>query len=285
MKYFGIILLTIASLMCFSCGNKTEDVLRAQVDSLQTALGNRNNEYQQLDQFLTVVSTGLDSIAIQESEIFNADKERTYPNQNKIKTQLAEFKKTLQTQRERIAALEQQLVNSQGNGKKLQRIIIALKAQLKEKESQIAALQDELSKKNVTIGELGERMGVLTQQNAEQQQVISSQNHILQTQDEMLNEGYIKTGTKSELKDAGLLKGGFMRKSKLDISTIDKIQFKTIDIRVTTEISLNSGNPKILTQMPDDSYSIEKKGKTSTLRIINPDKFWSISKYLIIQTD
>ncbi len=128
-------------------------------------------------------------------------------------------------------------------------------------------------------------MGVLTQQNAEQQQVISSQNHILQTQDEMLNEGYIKTGTKSELKDAGLLKGGFMRKSKLDISTIDKIQFKTIDIRVTTEISLNSGNPKILTQMPDDSYSIEKKGKTSTLRIINPDKFWSISKYLIIQTD
>ena len=76
-----------------------------------------------------------------------------------------------------------------------------------------------------------------------------------------------------------------MRKSKLDISTIDKIRFKTIDIRVTTEISLNSGNPKILTQMPDDSYSIEKKGKTSTLRIINPDKFWSISKYLIIQTD
>ena len=40
-----------------------------------------------------------------------------------------------------------------------------------------------------------------------------------------------------------------------------------------------------MTQMPEDSYSIEKKGNTSVLHIIDPDKFWSVSKYLIIATD
>lgn len=285
MRYFGYILLTVVTFTCFSCGNKSESALNERIDSLETALNNRNADYQQLDEFLTVVSSGLDSIAMQESEIFNADKESGVPNHGKIKTKLEDFKQTLQTQRERITALEKQLANSQGNGQKLQRIITSLKAQLTEKESQITALQNELNHKNITIEELGQRMGTLTQQTVMQQQVISSQSQMLQTQDEMLYEGYVIAGKRSELKDKGLLKSGFLRKAKVDISTLDKKYFKTIDIRENTEITLNSANPKIMTQMPEESYSIEKKGNTSVLHIINPDKFWSVSKFLIIATD
>lgn len=279
--------MTVVTFTCFSCGNKSESdsALTERIDSLETALNNRNADYQQLDEFLTVVSSGLDSIAMQESEIFNADKESGIPSHGKIKTQLADFKQTLQTQRERITALEKQLANSQGNGKKMQRIITSLKAQLTEKENQITALQNELNHKNITIEELGQRMSTLTQQTAMQQQVISSQSQMLQTQDEMLYEGYVIAGKRSELKDKGLLKSGFLRKSKVDISTLNKKHFKTIDIRENTEITLNSANPKIMTQMPEESYSIEKKGKTSVLHIIDPDKFWSVSKFLIIATD
>ena len=238
-----------------------------------------------MDEFLTVISSGLDSIAMKENVIFNADKESGVPNHKKIKTQLADFKQTLQTQRERITALEKQLANSQGNGQKMQLIINSLKAQLTDKENQITALQNELNHKNITIEELGKRMNTLTQQTTMQQQVISSQSQMLQTQDEMLYEGYVIAGKRSELKDKGLLKSGFLRKSKVDISTLNKKHFKTIDIRENTEITLNSANPKIMTQMPEESYSIEKKGKTSVLHIIDPDKFWSISKYLIIAPD
>ena len=287
MKYFSLIFLTVASFAFFSCGNKSESdsALNARIDSLETALNHRDADYQQLDEFLTVISTGLDSIAMQETEIFNAGKESGVPNHGKIKNQLADFKQTLQTQRERITALEKQLANSQGNGQKMQSIINSLKIQLTEKENQITALQNELNHKNITIDELGKRMSTLTQQTAMQQQVISSQSQMLQTQDDMLNEGYVIAGKKSELKDKGLLKSGFLRKAKVDISTLDKKHFKTIDIRENTEITLNSAKPTILTQMPEESYTIEKKGKTSVLHIIDPDKFWSVSKFLIIATD
>ena len=278
--------MTVVTFTCFSCGNekKSDSALTERIDSLQTVLNNRDADYQQLDEFLTVISSGLDSIAMKEN-VINADKESGVPNHKKIKTQLADFKQTLQTQRERITALEKQLANSQGNGQKMQLIINSLKAQLTDKENQITALQNELNHKNITIEELGKRMNTLTQQTTMQQQVISSQSQMLQTQDEMLYEGYVIAGKRSELKDKGLLKSGFLRKSKVDISTLNKKHFKTIDIRENTEITLNSANPKIMTQMPEESYSIEKKGKTSVLHIIDPDKFWSISKYLIIATD
>jgi len=41
----------------------------------------------------------------------------------------------------------------------------------------------------------------------------------------------------------------------------------------------------VLSQMPADSYTIDQKGNSSVLRITNVNRFWSITKYLIIQTD
>ncbi len=266
-------------LCLLSCYNKSG--ADAQIDSLQTALNNRNAEFLQLEEYLTVISEGLDSIAMQESEIFNTDKESPSPNQDLIKSRLASFKKTLKTQRETIAQLEKKLNGSNSYGKKLQRIIIAIKAQLDEKDFQIATLQDEVNNKNVTIKELGQRMGMLTQQTTEQQEIITSQNKMLQDQDDKMNEGYVIIASRKELKELGLL-----NKSKINYSKIDRNLCKAIDIRLVTEIDINAKRPKILTQTPENSYVIEQnQNKSSVLRILDPDKFWSVSKYLIIQKD
>jgi hypothetical protein len=111
------------------------------------------------------------------------------------------------------------------------------------------------------------------------------QNKIMETQDKQLYEGYVIMGKKSDLKKAGLLKGGFLKKSTLDVSSVDKSLFQVIDTRVVTDIAISSSSPKLLTQVPEDCYSIEKTGKTSVLRITNPARFWEVSKYLIIQTN
>lgn len=280
MKKIQFVVLTVLSICFFSCGNKSEK--DAQVDSLETALSQRDVDYKQLDEFLTVISESLDSIAMQESEIFNPNQEGPKPTQAKIKEDLEHFKQTLKDQRERITQLEKQLAGSQGNGKKLQRIIISLKAQLDEKESQITELQKELNSKNVTIEEMGHRIGALARQTTEQQEVITSQNKMMQTQDDELNTGYYMITTKSALKKANMWKS-----HKVDVTNLDKSLFKEIDIRVVTEIPINSKNATLLTQMPSDSYTIEKdaKTKTCTLRIIDPNRFWSVSKFLIIRTD
>jgi predicted nucleic acid-binding Zn-ribbon protein len=284
-KLIYLLFVLSASTLLFSCGNKTDKEWQAQVDSLQTALEKKTTDYQQMDEALTVISNGLDSIAMQESELFNPDRESPRLNQQEIKNALQHYKETLKTQRERIAQLEQQLNGSTDEVRKLQRVVIALKAQLVEKESQIAALQEEVNGKNFTIGKLKTHMTSLSQKTEEQQQVISMQNKIMETQDKQLNEAFVVMAEKSALKKAGLLKGGFLKKSTVDLSAVDKSMFKTIDVRVVTEIEIDAKKPTILTPMPADSYKIEKTGKKSVLHITDPERFWQSSKYLIIQTN
>ena len=284
-KLIYLLFVLSASTLLFSCGNKTDKEWQAQVDSLQTALEKKTTDYQQMDEALTVISNGLDSIAMQESELFNPDRESPRLNQQEIKNALQHYKETLKTQRERIAQLEQQLNGSTDEVRKLQRVVIALKAQLVEKESQIAALQEEVNGKNFTIGKLKTHMTSLSQKTEEQQQVISMQNKIMETQDKQLNEAYVVMAEKSALKKAGLLKGGFLKKSTVDLAAVDKSLFKAIDVRVVTEIEIDAKKPTILTPMPADSYKIEKTGKKSVLHITDPERFWQSSKYLIIQTN
>lgn len=282
-KSLSLILVAFVALSFFSCGNKTGS--DARVDSLQTALDQRNADYQELDEFLTVISSGLDSISRQQSDIFNPSKESLTPSREQIKQDLSRFQQTLKEQRERIAQLEKKLNVSTSEGQKMKAIINSLTAELAQKEAQMAALEDEINDKNLTIMDLGKRLGALTRRNAAQEQVITSQGKMLETQDEQLNEGFVKIATERELKDLGLLEKKFLSKTKLDISNIDKNQFKSIDIRNNTEIEISSkSEPKVWTQMPADSYTLEKNGKGKwKLSIIDPSRFWSVSKFLIVQ--
>lgn len=282
-KSLSLILVAFVALSFFSCGNKTGS--DARVDSLQTALDQRNADYQELDEFLTVISSGLDSISRQQSDIFNPSKESLTPSREQIKQDLSRFQQTLKEQRERIAQLEKKLNVSTSEGQKMKAIINSLTAELAQKEAQMAALEDEINDKNLTIMDLGKRLGALTRRNAAQEQVITSQGKMLETQDEQLNEGFVKIATERELKDLGLLEKKFLSKTKLDISNIDKNQFKSIDIRNNTELEISSkSEPKVWTQMPADSYTLEKNGKGKwKLSIIDPSRFWSVSKFLIIQ--
>jgi len=284
MKKLSYFALSLVAICLFSCGGQSKDK-DAQVDSLETSLEQRNADYQQLEEFLTIVASGLDSISMQETQLFMPNAESPAPSQERIKAQLANLKETVKTQRERIADLEKQLNLSAGNGKKLNLIITSLKTQLAEKEAQIASLQEEVNDKNITIDGLRSYMSQLTHQNMQQQGVIETQSQTIQEQDTKLNEGYVIMAKKSVLKEAGLLKGGFLKKSKVDFNTLDKNYATTIDIRQDTNIEIDSKKAKVLSQMPEDAYNIEQKGNKCILHITNVERFWSITRYLIIQMD
>lgn len=282
-KVFAFMLGSLMVMATISCGNKTTS--QEEADSLLTALENTQNDYNQLKEFLSVVATGLDSISIQESDIFKTSAESPVPDQQRIKQQLAELKTSLQNQRTKISELEKKLKTNSKDAAMMQTVINMLKGQLEEKSNRIVELQAELDSKKLTIEELNSRVNSLTSQTARQQETINAQGDMLTAQDEMLNMGYVKIGTKSELKDAGLLSGGFLKKTKVDVSGIDKSLFKTVDVRKMTEMTIPSKSAKIMTQMPEESYIMETNGNNTTLRIIDPGKFWSISKFLIIQTN
>ena len=284
MKRIYLLCFTLLAMIAFtSCNNKTEK-LQQEVDSLQTALQQRNQDYSNLENFVSVVSDGLNAINIQENTIFRTDPEKPTPSREQMKQSLVQLKETLQQQRDRIEQLEKEVATGNADAAKLKTIITALKQQITQKDAQISDLMAQLEQSKLSVEQLTSRVGALTQQTSEQATRIAQQEEVMQAQDQILNEGYIKMGTKKELKEAGLLSGGFLKKSKVDYSNINLNMFRKIDIREVTSITIPSKSPKILTNVPVSSYNLRQEGQNTILVISDPTAFWSVSNFLIIQT-
>ena len=100
----------------------------------------------------------------------------------------------------------------------------------------------------------------------------------INAQDKQLNTAWYVFGTKKELKGQRILENG-----KVMNGNFNKNYFTKIDIRNTTEIKLYSKSVKLMTAHPSSSYTLVRDAnKQYTLRITNPQIFWSTSKYLVV---
>jgi len=62
--------------------------------------------------------------------------------------------------------------------------------------------------------------------------------------------------------------------------------FTSIDITKVQTIPLSSTGAQVITNHPSDSYTIDIKGdQVSDIRILDPEKFWASSKYLVVVVD
>ena len=260
--------------------------LEERIDSLQKENNRKDKDINDMTSYVSLLADGLDSIAKQENLLFytNKGREGTIVDKDQLKKNLDMFEETLNRQKQRITQLADSLRARGENLSKLSHLVTYLNQQLDEKNSLINRLRSELENKNVNISKLQKQITTLTEDNAQLSQRVETQVKALNTQTEMINEGYVKIGTKKSLSDLGIISGGFLKKKKVNPNAIQQGQFMRVDIRYFKEIPLNSGNPKVLTQMPASSYRITKTAKNqSVLNILDPTAFWSISNYLIIQ--
>ena len=269
--------------MATSC-NGGSNPTKEQLDSLQTAYDQRNADYNELNEFLSVIATGLDSIALEEGQILTPG-ESPALNREQIKKNLDAYKQTLDTQRQRIDELEKKLKTGNANSAQMKTIIASLKQQLAQKDEEIAQLRKQVDDQNVDINSLKENVENLRQRNEMQAGLIVSQQETILSQDASLNTAYIKIATKKDLKEAGLLTGGFLKKTKVDFTKIDKSLFRAVDIREIEKIDIPAEKAKVMTPQPENSYRIDKIGKNNVLSIVNPEKFWGVSNFVIIEID
>ena len=270
--------------MATSCNGGSAS-MKEQLDSLQTAYEQRNADYNELNEYLGVIATGLDSISLQEGQLLKNDEGPTL-NREQIKKNLDSFQQTLQNQRERIAVMEKKLQTNQKYSAHLRSIIATMKQQLAQKDEEIANLRKLVDDKNVDIARLKENVQNLQQRNEMQAGLIASQAETIMSKESTLNTVYIKIGTKKELKNAGLLDGGFLKKTKVDFDKIDKSAFKAVDKREIGQIDLgNVKKAKVMTPQPEGSYRIDQAGKSTILSITDKEKFWAVYDFVIIQID
>ena len=180
--------------MATSCNGGSAS-MKEQLDSLQTAYEQRDAEYNELNDYLGVIATGLDSISLQEGQLLKNDESPTL-NREQIKKNLDAYKQTLENQRQRIAVMEKKLQTNQKYSAHLRSIIATMKQQLAQKDEEIANLRKLVDDKNTDIAKLKENVANLRQHNEMQAGLIASQAETISSQDASMHTAYIKIGTK-----------------------------------------------------------------------------------------
>lgn len=273
-----------------SCNGNSGDLMRlvAERDSLKAMAEKQEMELKNNKAAIQAINSAIDSIAVHEGLLFTSSSNETPVTKDDALRNIERFQSVIDQQRQKIAALQAQLA---GNPKdeNLQGIVEYLNQQLSEKNAQIANLKQELSKKDVDISRLKKMVESQRLKIDEQSDAIAqldkknkAQTTALTNQDKYINTCYVLIGTKDDLKRKGIIRGTKL----LADGALDKSKFARVDIRNFKEISFEAKRPRILTNIPTSAYTLTTSGKNQfTLHITNVTAFWSISNFLIIQTN
>ena len=281
-----LLFLSVCVALLASCGNAGKnEALKAENDSLTATLASRDAELEEIMAIFNDVQEGFRLINEAENrvDLQSGSLEGATPAQ-KIKEDIRFISEKLQSNREQIAKLEEQLKNSKHNSAQFKKAIANLNAELQAKAEQIETLQTELASKNIRIAELDDAVAGLTQNVADLIAENKVKSATVASQDKALNTAWFVFGTKSELKEQKIIESKFLQKTKV-LSDVDfnKDYLTQIDIRTDKEIKLYSKDADLLTTHPAGSYELVKDEKGQlTLKITKPAQFWSVSRYLVI---
>lgn len=277
-----ILILLFAFTVMIACKNEkaTETVnINSASDSLKKIIEQRDNEIDDMMGTLNEIQEGFRLINEAEDRVTVATAGEGTDKAQQIKENILFIQSKMKQNRELISKLQTQLRESTFKGDQMKKSIERMLLQLEEKDKEMMALRTQLQEKDIKITELdkqvstlNENVSELTTQNTEKAQTIN-------TQDKQLNTAWYVFGTKDELKQQSILVKGEVLQANFN-----KNYFTKIDIRIDKEIKLYSKTAKILTTHPANSYNLTPDASGQyILRIINPQVFWSTSKYLVIQ--
>lgn len=280
MKKF-MIFACFAALMVTGCkdGKNSPDLANVhQADSLNDIIAQKDSEINDLMGTFNEVQEGLRQISEAENRVALAKSGEGANNKQKLKEDIQFIAEQMKKNKELIAQLQKKLEGSSLQATQLKKTIDELTAQLADKEKQLQSLREELDRKDIHIAELDESINNLNTNVSNLKTESQNKTETINAQDKQLNTAWYVFGTKKELKGQHILEEG-----KVMNGNFNKNYFTKIDIRNTTEIKLYSKSVKLLTAHPSSSYSLVRDvNKQYTLRITNPQIFWSTSKYLVV---
>lgn len=294
-KTFIVFLMSLGILSCDQQHQKYSRLMEER-DSLKLENEIQAKNLNSIAEMIDTINSVLDSITMEEGMLFLTSTKEVKYAKSKTLRDLDRFEHVLRHQQKRIDELDSLLSLNVSNNQSGMRILIAnLRLELEKKDVQIAKLRNELSRRDVDISRLRKEVQEQKETISKQEETIVSQGdkineqeNVIAKQDEMMNNCYILIGSRRELNEMGITsKKRILKESKLlNEREFDERYFQAVDIRQCTELSFNAKNPKILTNMPKSSYYMTKTNKGEyVLSITNVTSFWSISNYLVIQTD
>ncbi len=285
--YAFIAAITLISVSCVENSEKYKTLV-AQRDSLAMEKQMLDSNYNQTLVILNDIEVGFSEINENAKEIqvnMKGVEGKTASKRELIAAQMQAIKENMEQNKAKIDELKKLEAKTGRTNSKLSETIKRLQSELDEKTVQLQSLQAELEQKNIKITELTNTVDMQSKNIAEQQSVMEQQKSTIKGQDSDLNTVWYCIATSSELKKASILTNtGLFQSKKVLAADFDKSVFTQTDLRSLPSIPTESKSIKILSTHPQDSYALVKGSDNKiTIRIDNPSKFWSVSKYLVVQ--
>ena len=278
------LLLLVACALGLSACNLTgekQDAVQQERDSLQRIINEKDMELDDILGTFNEVQEGIRRINEAEGRVTIADgNPESASSRDVIRENMAFIQQAMKQNRDMIAQLQQKLNNSSIKGSKMQKTIEALQSQIDAQTARIQELEASLAERDALIELQGDAIAGLSNDVASLTEENKAKTEKVQQQDKELNTAWFVFGTKNELKEQKILTKGDVLKS----GDFNKDYFTKIDIRYDKDLKFYSKSAQLLSTHPAGSYQLvkDKQGQYE-LHITDPQKFWSVSKYLVVQ--
>ena len=285
-----VFILLLGAGVLFSCTNFGKKVteseeyqkLQAERDSLQAVLKTSDAETQEMMAVISEVEANFDKIREAEKYISTQSAqsgEMSQDTKKRVSDNFQMIQEILKRNKAQLAELNRKYASSNKQVASMQSTIDRLNKEMQESSARLVVLQGELAKRDATIAQLSSDISELAQHAEEQSSTIKEQ-------DKSLHTAYYVFGTANELKEQKILSGGFLKSTKVMQDTFNKDYFLQIDVREVTEIPLYAPKAKIWSTHPEGTYEFVKGTNDNlTFQITDTQRFWSLTKYLIIEVN
>jgi predicted RNase H-like nuclease (RuvC/YqgF family) len=216
----------------------------------------------------------LESIELKKDElrIKSTNAELSEDDKQWILDQIKQINFLREENAKKVKQLNKKLKDSGLKVKELESMVEDLVKSMKAKDEQIEMLQAELGSLDKAYSKLFD---------AYQEKAV-----LVEELTDELNTVYYSYGTEEELVKNQVIdrKNGFIgigKKIKL-MDNFNQKYFSKIDLTQEKEIFIEGSELKFVTDHPSSSYNLVSVGKNTKIKIINPNDFWKISKYLVV---
>lgn len=257
-----------------------KEKLQQEVASLRLENLDKDSSLNQVLKYFNEVQLNLAEIKSKEGIISMSSSKSLELNEDKkamIIEDIQRINTLLAKNRATLSKLRKLVENKGLKIEELQTMIDNLQKLVSEKDLEIEALKKDLKDLKISYE-------LLSMENSEKAELIT-------LQEAELNKAYYCFGTVKELKEKGVIdhQGGFIgigRSEKLS-ETMNQDYFTRIDYTKMTKFDIVSKKSRLVTSHPKGSYEwkLNSNGQVEQLVITQPERFWSISKYLVVVLD
>jgi chromosome segregation ATPase len=206
-----------------------------------------------------------------------------------ILAEIQDINTLLEDNKARISDLNNKLRKSGITIAALNDNVTTLEATLALRDSSLNLLKMDLAEKEFKLTELNGVVDSLNEDIDAYHEDITAYEQMVDAQFAELNKAYVATGSAKELEEKGLItrEGGFLGlgKSKTLEPDLNEEPFEKVVITETQRIMLNAKKAELISEHPTTSYElVENDTLVSYLEIKNPEEFWKISRYAVVET-